>query len=381
MEFGWSEADETFRRELRELVEKVLAEGWAPAARKLGSKENVAFSRVFCAELARRGWLTPHWPLEHGGSGATAWQHIVMGEELWSVGEPRGPQYMNVNWIGPAIITHGTREQKELHLPPIARGDVIWCQGFSEPDAGSDLASLRTRAVRDGDEYVVNGSKIWTSYASVADWCFLLVRTDAEARPHHGISALLVAMGTPGLAVNTIPAIAGDHAFHELVFTDMRVRVASRLGPENGGWQVVTEALAYERVGAPRYAAAARVLDEAVEHALAEGAQISQSLSEKLGEARATCEAARVLAYRVIDERAAGLPPSPKAYLARAAMVQAERAVGAAVLELMGAEALVEGSPAGDQLRKSMIAGVAAGTYEMQLNLVARLILGLPKGA
>jgi alkylation response protein AidB-like acyl-CoA dehydrogenase len=379
MEFGWADEDQTFRKELRAFLGSETMATWTGDARRLGSPDNVEFSFGFNRALADRGWLTPHWPAEHGGSGASPWQNLIMAEEMWSIGEPRGPQYMNVNWIGPSIMAHGSAEQKALHLPRIASGSVIWCQGFSEPDAGSDLASLRTRAVRDGDHYVVNGGKVWVSYASSAEFCYLLVRTNAEAERHRGISVLLVPTDTEGFEINKIPAVVGDHAFHELVFTDMRVPVEARLGEEDEGWSVVGEALAYERVGAPRYARAAYVLDQLVAWAAANDVDLSSATIERIGAARAACEAARLLAYRVIDERCLGLPPSPNVYLARAAMVQAERAVGAVSGELMADEGLIAGSIADDQIRKSMVAGVAAGTYEMQLNTIARRALNLPR--
>ena len=378
MKFGWSEDDVNFRKELRSFLETEISDSWTGRTARLGSDENVAFSRAFAPRLAERGWLTPHWPVAHGGAAASPWRHIILGEELWSIGEPRGPQYMNVNWIGPSIIAHGTEEQKAKHLPPIARGEVIWCQGFSEPEAGSDLAALRTRAVRDGDEYVVNGQKIWTSYASVADFCYLLVRTRSED-DGGGVTVLLVPTDTPGFEVRKIGAVVGESAFHELFFTDMRVPVSCRLGPENEGWSVVREALAFERVGAPRYARAAFVLDELARWAAENGLLENPDTSRRLGEARAVCEGARMLAYRVIDERAAGLPASPNANLARAAMVQAERVVGDLAMDLMGSDGLTHESLADDQLRKAMVAGIAAGAYEIQLNLIARLVLGLPK--
>jgi alkylation response protein AidB-like acyl-CoA dehydrogenase len=379
VEFGWSPEDVTFRKELNEFLATELGD-WAPAERQLGSRDNVRKSFEFNAKLAARGWLTPHWPEEYGGRDTSPWQHIIMGEEMWSVGEPRGPQYMNVNWIGPSIMAHGTAEQKREHLPRIAAGKVIWCQGFSEPDAGSDLASLRTRAVRDGSDFVVTGRKLWTSYASTADFCYLLVRTDPDAEPHRGISVLLTPTSTPGFEIRSVDSVVGDHAFHELVFSDMRVPESCLLGPENGGWRVIREVLAFERVGAPRYARAALMLDRMVTWARERGFVDSPVVQERIGAARAACEAARLLVYRVIDERADGLSASPNVYLARAAMVQAERAVGQVAGELMGSESLLAGSLADDQLRKSMVAGVAAGTYEMQLNSVARFALKLPQG-
>jgi alkylation response protein AidB-like acyl-CoA dehydrogenase len=379
VEFGWSEEDVTFRKEVRAFLDAELGDEWTGPTASLGSPENVAFSRRFAAALADRGWLTPHWPQEHGGNGATSWQHAILGEEMWSIGEPRGPQYMNVNWIGPSIMMFGTEEQRREHLPRIARGDVIWCQGFSEPGAGSDLAALRTRAVRDADEYVVNGQKVWTSYASVADFCYLLVRTGAEASGPQGITVLLVPTTLSGFEVREVGSVVGDHAFHELFLTDLRVPVSCRLGPEHDGWRVVRQALAFERVGAPRWARAQHLLERVAAWARDHGELSTPWVRERLGEARAATEAARMLFYRVIDEREHDEPQSPSANLARVAMVDSERLVGRLAADLLGLAGLESGTLADTALRKSMAAGVAAGTYEIQLNMVARRVLGLPK--
>lgn len=379
MEFDWAEEDLSYRSELQTFLQDELPGRWEGATAVLGSAENAEYSRRFAGLLADEGWLTPHWPAEWGGTGATPWMLAVLGEELWSRGEPRGPQYMNVNWIGPSIMAHGTTEQCERYLPPIAAGDVIWCQGFSEPEAGTDLASLRTRAVPDGDHYVVNGSKIWTSYGDIADHCYLLVRTDPQAERHRGISVLLMDMDSPGLEVRPIPGMVGEHSFTELFMSDVRVPAANRLGPENDGWAVVREALSFERVGAPRWARAAYVLDETLQWARERRRLIEESTVEAVGRAKAACEAARMLCYRVIDERARDLPPSPHANVARVAMVQAERLTADACAALQGNEIMRYGSSSDLQTRKSLAAGVAAGTYEVQLNLVARRHLGLPK--
>ena len=380
MEFGWDDEHLAHRGELLAFLDDELPDHWKGDTAVLGSEANTAYSRRFAGLLAERGWLTPHWPEEFGGVEASPWMLAVLGEELWSRGEPRGPQYMNANWIGPSIMAHGTPEQQQRYLPPISAGDVIWCQGFSEPDAGTDLASLRTRAVRDGSEYIVNGTKVWTSYGDVAQHCYLLVRTDPDAERHRGITVLLVDMPATGLQITTIPGVVGDHSFNELVFTDVRVAVANRLGPENEGWAVVREALSYERVGAPRWARAAHVLDETIQAALAAGRPIDDVVVHSIGVAKAACEAARILCYRVIDERVREVPPSPHGNMARAAMVQAERLVAEACLAIEGPEVLSYGSSSDHQLRKSLAAGVAAGTYEVQLNLISRLHLGLPKG-
>jgi alkylation response protein AidB-like acyl-CoA dehydrogenase len=380
VEFGWSDDDLAFRDALEAFLDAQLPGDWEEISKAgPGGDAQVAFARRFCPALAARGWLTQHWPAAYGGRDATPWRHALLGEELWARGEPRGPQYMNVNWIGPAIMRFGSEGQKQRHLPPIARGEVFWCQGFSEPEAGSDLVALRTLAIRDGDDYVVNGSKIWTSYANHADHCFLLVRTDPASRRHRGISVLLMPMDLPGVEVREVPSVVGERYFHEVFLSDVRVPADCRLGPEGEGWQVVTYALQYERVGAARYARAALTLDELAARARAAGRLDDPIVLEKLGEARAACEAARLLSYRVIDQRAHGLPPSADTNVARVAGTRAEQAVSDLALELFGAEALAYGSFADAHFRLAMTAGVAVGTTEINLNLVATRVLDLPR--
>ena len=380
MEFDWSKGDAVHRQAVQDFLAEVLPANWEELSQGgPGSDAQAEFSKGFCHALAERGWLTPHWPRAHGGRDAPAWWHAILGEEFWAIGEPRGPQYMNVNWIGPAVMRYGTEEQQALHLPPIARGEVLWCQGFSEPDAGSDLAALRTQAVREDDTYVVSGTKIWTSYANHADYCFLLARTDPLSRRQRGISVLLVPMNQPGVEVREIPSVVGDRYFHEVFFDSVRVPVSTRLGPENEGWDVVLYALQYERVGAARYARAARTLDRLAALAVERNRAEDPVIAEKLGEARALCEAARVLTYRVIDERAKGKPPSSHTQIARVAGTRADTAIGALALEVLGAEGLEYGSFADTNFRLSMTAGVAVGATEVQLNLIAQRFLGLPR--
>jgi alkylation response protein AidB-like acyl-CoA dehydrogenase len=380
LEFGWSDDEVRFRRELAAFLDEELPGDWEERARHgPGSDAQVAFARDFCPRLAGRGWLTPHWPEAWGGEGASPWRHAILGEEMWARGEPRGPQYMNVNWIGPAILEFGTPEQKQALLPPIARGEALWCQGFSEPDAGSDLAALRTLALREGDVYRVNGTKLWTSYANHAQHCFLLARSDPDSTRQRGLSVLLVPMDLAGIEVREIRSVVGDRYFHEVRFQDVRVPAGQRLGPEGEGWSVVTWALQYERVGAARYARAARTLDALVERVRRLGRLGEPGLLERFGEARAVCEGARVLAWRVIDQRAHGLPPSADANAARVAGTRAERVVSELALEVLGPAALEGGSLADAHFRLAMTAGVAVGATEVQLDLVARRVLGLPR--
>jgi len=380
VDFDWSPEDVQHREAVRAFLDETLPDDWEAMSKDgPGSDAQSAFSRTFCAKLAEKGWLTQHWPREFGGLDAAPWRHSIIGEECWAVGEPRGAQYMNVNWIGPAIMKFGTDEQRAFHLPQISSGQVLWCQGFSEPEAGSDLAALRTQALRVGDHYVVNGSKIWTSYCNHADFVFLLVRTDPDSARHRGISVLLVPMDAPGIEVREIPSVVGERYFHEVFFTDVEVSVSTLLGPENAGWDVVNYALQFERVGAARYARAAVTLDRLAEMARERGLLDDPIMIDRLAEARALCEAARVLTYKVIDGRAKDRPPSADTQLARVLGTQADTAVGALALDVMGLDAMEYGSFADANFRLAMTAGVAVGATEVQLNLIAARFLGLPK--
>ncbi len=380
MEFGWSQEELRHRREIRDFLAEELPEDWEEISQHgPGGDSQAAFSKHFCARMAARGWLTQHWPEEFGGQAAPPWRHAIVGEEMWAIGEPRGAQYMNVNWIGPAIMHYGSEAQKAEHLPRISAGDVLWCQGFSEPEAGSDLAALRTQALRVADEYVINGSKIWTSYCNHADFMILLVRTDPESRRQRGISVLLVPMQTPGIEIREIPSVVGERYFHEVFFSDVHVPTQSLLGRENEGWDVVAYALQYERVGAARYARAALTLDRLAEIAGDRGLLSDPIVVDRLGEARALCEAARLLTYRVIDLRAKGSPPTADTQLARVLGTRADNAIGRLALDLLGPEALEYGSFADANFRMAMTAGVAVGATEVQLNLIASRFLGLPR--
>jgi alkylation response protein AidB-like acyl-CoA dehydrogenase len=380
MEFEWSDADAAFRAELRAFLLETLPADWEEMSRHgPGSDAQSAFSKGFCAKLAERGWLTQSWPAEYGGADATPWRHAILSEEMWQRGEPRGSQYMNVNWIGPTIMKYGSEEQKRRHLPPIARGEVLWCQGFSEPEAGSDLVALRTLAIRDGADYVVNGSKIWTSYVNGAEYCFLLVRTDPASKRHRGITVLLAPMETRGIELREVPAVIGSRYFHELFFRDARIPASCRLGPEGEGWAVVSYALAYERVGAMRYARAGLTLDALAECARERGLLDDPVVQEKLGAARTAVEVSRLLSYRVIDLRARDSDPTADTNIARVAGTLCENAVSDLALEILGAEALEYGNFGESYFRLAMTAGVAVGTTEINLNLIASRRLGLPR--
>jgi alkylation response protein AidB-like acyl-CoA dehydrogenase len=388
MDFAFTPEEESFRAELRRFLDDELPEWWRGMF--VDDERAMPETRRICARLAERGWLTMAWPPEFGGQGASVWLQTIVREEMWAHEEPRGPQYMNLNYIGPLIMRFGTTAQQQRFLHPMARGEVIWCQGFSEPDAGSDLASLTTRATGDGDHFVVNGQKVWTSYADApADWCLLLVRTDPAAAKHRGISVLLVDMTTPGITVRPIHTMAGPHEFSEVFFDDVLVPRDCLLGEQDRGWDVVVEGLTFERAGIARYARAGRIIELLVEWALESGASAEPDVRRRLAELRVRYEAARLLNYRAISLQSAGEVPSTEASIARIHNGQLEQLVSQVGLELLGPTAQLDGgdrwAPLAGEIRRhwerNIPTTIAAGTLEVQKNVVAQRGLGLPRSS
>lgn len=379
MKYEWLPEQQALRDRVRAFLSRELPPDWTALSRHgPGSKQQTEFSLSFCPRLAAEGLLVPHWPVEFGGHGAQPWEHFIIGEELWAAGEPRGAQYMNVNFIGMTIIRFGTAEQQKTYLPPMAAGKAIWCQGFSEPSAGSDLAALSTRAQTEGDEYVINGAKVWTSYAAMAQHCFLLARTEGPGKS--GIAIFLVPMDLPGITVRPIPSLVGEGDLHEVFFDDVRVPQACRLGKEGDAWKIIGYALANERVGIARYAFSRKVLDGMVARLQATGRFGNSIVQARAGHALAACEAARVLVYRVVDERSRGLPPSADSSLARIAVVAAEHAVADFGMEFLSETFTGNDFPMHlSHHERAIASGIASGAAEIQLNLVARDYLGLPR--
>ena len=379
MEFGWEERHLRYREEVRRALAELLPEDWAETLGRdgMGSRAQIDFSREFCPKLAERGLLTPHWPAAHGGRDGDPWEQFILAEEMKVAGEPRGPQYMNVNWLGPTLMKYGTPEQQREHLGRIASGKVVWCQGYSEPGAGTDLAALQTRAERRGDTYVVNGSKIWTSYSRSADWCFLLVRTGTERK---AITILLVPMHTPGIKVVPFPGLVEDGHLNEVFFTDVEVPVANRVGEEGRAWEIITYALSFERVGIPRYRLGMAVLDAAMRRFAAEGRAADPIIRVRAGQIAAKLQAGMLMTYAVVDERARRAPPSIKASMSRVSAAEAVLDLQDFIAQYLP-DTLIEQDEVGKFYRSNISATIAAGAYEIQLNLIAQQALHLPKGA
>jgi alkylation response protein AidB-like acyl-CoA dehydrogenase len=309
----------------------------------------------------------------------------VVREEMWAHHEPRGAQYMGVNWVGPTIMRHGTAEQQGLHLPAIARGEVIWCQGFSEPDAGSDLASLRTAArpvpEGEGGGWRVYGQKIWTSYALMAQWCFLLARTSAGQKKQQGLTIFLVPMSRPGIEVRPIATMLGPHHLNEVFFDGVRVTDADVLGQVDQGWSLVQEVLAFERVGIARYARCERLLLAAPRVLGDEWEALPPELRGRWARMLTHCRRARLLAYRVISLQGAGTvtPGDTAAY--RIAVTRLDQESAEVLMDILGLATLA--GPEGawfrgeveDHLRYSQASTVASGSIEMQRILLSRALL------
>lgn len=376
MEFGWNDEERDYRARVRGVLAKTLPANWDDiAVHGPGSRAQTEFSKDFCKLLAEEDMLIPHWPRAFGGQDGKPWDHFILGEEIWAAGEPRGPQYMNVNWIGPVMMRYATPAQQERYLPEIASGAVTWCQGFSEPSAGSDLASLQTRAEPVEGGYRVNGSKVWTSYAGLADHCFLLARTGPGKG---GIAILLVPMTSPGIQVKEIPALIGEGDIHEVFFDDVFVPAENRLGEEGQAWEIISHALQNERIGIPRYAFSRRILDRAVAKLQADGRFDDPVIRDRAGRALARVEAARLMVYRVVDERDRGQPASAFANLARFAVVCADHAVSDFMLEFMPEGLLGDDPMQQAHHQRAIAAGIASGAAEIQLDLAARRHLNLP---
>jgi alkylation response protein AidB-like acyl-CoA dehydrogenase len=339
-------------------------------------------AQSFCRLLAEQGLLCAAWPEEFGGRGASPWEQTAVREEMWAHHEPRGAQYMGVNWVGPAIMRHDSPEQQRLHLPPIARGEVIWCQGFSEPDAGSDLASLQTAARRDGDGWRISGQKIWTSYATMAQWCFLLARTSRGERKQQGITVFLVPMDAPGIEVRPIPCMLGPHHLNEVFLDDVWVTEADVLGAVGEGWKVVQEVLAFERVGIARYARVERLLQWAPDALGDSWERLPDELRSRWARMLVHARRARLLAYRVIATQQTGQvrPGDTAAY--RIAVTRLDQDSAEVLMDVAAELPSTDGEDARrfrraveDHHRYSVSATVASGSIEVQRILLARALL------
>jgi alkylation response protein AidB-like acyl-CoA dehydrogenase len=326
--------------------------------------------RAWNATLFDAGWAAPAWPAEFGGRDASIEEQLDYNEAM--AGVPGPVNAIGVANIAPAIMTYGTDEQKQRFLRPMLRGDDIWSQGMSEPEAGSDLASLRCSAVRDGDDFVVNGQKTWNSNGHFADWCQLYVRTDTEVPKHKGITCFLVDMTTPGIDARPITTMAGDHSFAELFLTDVRVPASAVLGEVNDGWSVATRTLSNERAGvASLYLTQRRVF----ERLRVAAGHVDGVRRDQLAARYIDVRLLEFVAKRVLGAALAGKRPGPEGSIVKLAWSQCAQRLANTAVDVMGD---VNGSW-GNALLSTRSLSIAGGTTEVNKNIVAERVLGLPR--
>jgi len=392
MNFKDNPEEAAFRAEVREFINKEIAENVRDADPEQGMYRRAGQERLrdVRQKLARRGWIAAAWPKEYGGAGLGVMQQFIMNEEF---AENRVPPVggMGVSMVGPTLITHGTEVQKKEHLSAILSGTTHWCQGFSEPGSGSDLASLQTRAVKDGDDYIINGQKIWTSGAHLANWMFMMARTDPEAPKHKGISYFLVDMKSPGIEVRPLINLANQEMFNEVFFQDVRVPAKNIVGELNRGWYVGTTTLDFERSSIGSAVGLNHALNELVKYARANAASgVSRSgylasIKAELADRFVEAMVARLMSYRVVTMQAKGLIPNHEASMTKLFASELNQRIARTGIKVLGLYGQLWGSDAPMKGRyestymTSLSSTIAGGTSEIQRNIIATRGLGLPR--
>ncbi|MCY3646950.1 MAG: acyl-CoA dehydrogenase family protein [Chloroflexi bacterium] len=391
MRFTHESDVESFRDEVRQFIADELPpeEERLERSRRGGfetNEEEYAYTMGFQKKLADRDWLAMAWPEEYGGGGASHMRQLVYNEEMSYAGAP--VMNMGIAWVGPSLMLYGTDEQKQKYIPPITSADQWWCTLYSEPGAGSDLASLQTSAIRDGDDYVINGQKIWTSGGHLSDWGWLAARTDPDAPKHKGISLLMLDMKSPGISVRPLVNIADQHAFNEVFFEDVRVPVEQRVGEENRGWYHLAVALDFERSGIAAYSGGRRNIERLTDIA-AEHPQLVENrpgVRYELADRMVEVNVGTFLAYRVATMQAQGLLPNHEASASKLFGSELGQRISRTGMHLLGMAGQLRGDSSRfdvDQAQAylySVSGTIAAGTSEIQRNIMATRGLGLPRG-
>ena len=391
MNFEFTQEEEAFRGEVRKFIEKEYSTEWRERVRGFmdsysgTSDKEWEFVRAMAGELGARGWLSLAWPEKYGGRGSPFLQYILT-EELGYSGCP-GWDHFGVGMLAPTLINLGTEEQKERFLPGIAKGETFWCECLSEPNAGSDLASLQTRAVEKDDHFFINGQKTWTSAAHRADWAIVLARTDPQQPKHKGLSFFLVDMKTPGITVNPIANMAGHHEFNEVFFDDVQVPKENLVGGENQGWRVIMALLDFERFCIPVFAIARRNLEDILNYTR-ERKPINSVLRNRLAELIVECEVGRLIHCRVVWMHSKGIIPNYEAAMNKLYTLELAQRVALAGMQVLGSYGgLLPGvkwAPLGGRLPLIYLRSIGytleMGTSEIDRDIIALRGLGLPRG-
>jgi len=386
-----------FRQEVREFIarEAPKIEGGGETDMISGYAQIFVQSQGWFKQLAEKGWIAPAWPKEYGGAGMTVMQQFIFNEEIAEARAPR-PLHLiiGVGMAGPTLIVHGSEEQKKFYLPRILSGQDIWCQGFSEPEAGSDLASLRTRAVREGDDYVINGQKIWTSVAHLSKWMLLLARTNPDAPKHQGITYFILDMKSPGVEVRPLVNMAGGHEFNEVFFDNVRVPKANIIGEENRGWYVAMATLDFERSAIGSAIGLRQTVDDIVRYARehredgSSTLRFNPMLRYELADRVVEAEVGRMLSYRVVSVQSKGLIPNYEAAMVKLYNMELNQRVARTGMNVLGPYSQLRRDskwvPLKGRLEHMYLRSVGStletGTSEIQRNIIATRGLSLPRG-
>src|SRR5215208_876496 len=374
MDLTLSPAEREFRDDVR---------GWLeanhPGPEPDGDREAFEFRRAWQRQLNERGWAGLSWPTEYGGAGATLVEQAIFFEEVARAGTPSMANVLGLAMGGPTVIMHGTEDQKQRFLPPILSADEIWCQGFSEPGSGSDLASLKTRARRNGDEWVVTGQKVWTTYAHEAKWCMLVARTDPDAPKHRGLTYFLMDMEQDGVEVRPLVQITGEAEFNELFIEDARIPVENVVGGVDNGWRVAITTLMHERAGL------AFALQARVQVALSELADELKGtkdpvIRQRFAQIAIEAQVLRLLAYRGLTTAMKSGEPGPEGSLGKWLWADINQALTTLAMDVKGPSAQLVDDKWTYRFLRARANSIEGGTTEILKNIVAERVLGLPRG-
>jgi alkylation response protein AidB-like acyl-CoA dehydrogenase len=395
MDFKFTEDEEVFRREVRQWLEQEIPQRWIELDPGIWeeTEESWALAREFQRKLGQKGWLAPSCPKEYGGLELSHMKRLILAEELAYSRAPLSIEVeVTVNWVTPSIILFGTEKQKKNYVNSVAKGDVIFCLGYSEPNAGSDLASLQTRAVEVGDEYVINGQKTWCSYGHLADYCWLAARTDPSASKHEGISIFIVDMKTPGITVRPLINILNRHSFNEVFFDDVRIPKENLVGQKNKGWYQLVIALDFERSSIGYAATNQRIIEELIKYAK-EATRNGEPLANdplirnELAQLAVENEVARMMAYRIAWMFSKGLHPSYESSMSMVFISEVMRHTANTGMRILGhygeldrdSKWAVINARIMRMCLSSLSIGVGGGSNEIQRNIIAMRGLGLPR--
>lgn len=382
MNFHFSPEQAEFQDEVVDFIERGLPAGWDQPRASL--EAGLAIERDIMKRLAAKHWLALPWPKEYGGLGASPMQQLIFNEQMAYHGVP-GTVNMGVAWVGPVVMLYGRDDQKQQYLSRIADGTDLWCTLYSEPGAGSDLAAMQTRAVRDGDDYVINGQKIWTTFGHYADWGWLAARTDPDVPKHKGISTFAIKMDTPGITVRPLVNMAGTHEFNEIFFEDVRVPAANLVGEENRGWYNVAVGLDFERSSIGATSNSRRQVDNLVAYLREAKPRMSDAVKHRLVEEAIGVALLRNMAYYIASQQEkTGIAPTRESQMTKLFGAELQQRIAATGLQVFGmaGQAAHAGSmaePYQYNLLRSVANTIEGGTSEIQRSVIATRGLGLPR--